>query len=201
MSQSTRDPEKTRSAILDAAEKLFAARGFSGVSMSDVAKEARVTQSLIHHHFGSKSRLWTLVLERMDAAIPPLAGASLDPKAGRQDLESLIVGYFNILRDHGQLARLDAWGKLENPGSMSQLDKQALAQVRDRIAYLQHAGALRRDLAPEHVIIMLQALLKNWWLGRDQYIRWLGVNEADDQADARYLRAIISVVFEGLEPR
>ena len=30
--------------------------------MSDIASEAGVTQSLIHHHFGSKDTLWTQVL-------------------------------------------------------------------------------------------------------------------------------------------
>jgi TetR/AcrR family transcriptional regulator len=196
-----RDPEKTRSTILDAAEKLFAEKGFNGVAMSEIAKAAGVTQSLIHHHFTSKARLWTLIIERFDAALPPAANRSLDRKAGRKDLESLLTSYFQQLQSNPNLARLDAWGKLENSANMTELDKQALILVRDLIAYLQHTGTLRKDLPPEHVIIALQALVKNWWLGRDQYLRWLASSETGERADAHYLKSILSLVFEGLLPR
>lgn len=197
---SLRDPDKTRSSILDAAERLFAAHGFNGVAMSEVAAAAGVTQSLIHHHFGSKAGLWAAVIERFDAAAAPSPPPNLDRQARREDLENLITSFFNLLKERPNLARLDAWGKLENPAAMTELDKQALVVVRDRISYLQHSGVLRRDVPPEHVIIALQALVKNWWLGRDQYLKWIG-DDAGPAADARYLQSVLFLLFEGLSPR
>jgi TetR/AcrR family transcriptional regulator len=180
---------------------LFAGKGFNGVAMSEIASAAGVNQSLIHHHFGTKADLWTRVIERFDGSIPPVTGRSLERQAGRKDLEALISGYFHELGRNPNLARLDAWGKLEEPASMTELDKQALAMVRDLLAYLQEASVLRKGVPPEHVIIAVQALVKNWWLGRDQYVSWMGGHDRNPQADAKYLKSLLTLLLEGLLPR
>ena len=46
--------EQTTAAILDAAEKLFAARGFTAVTVRDIAAEAGVSHALVHRYLGSK---------------------------------------------------------------------------------------------------------------------------------------------------
>ncbi|MGB3622115.1 MAG: helix-turn-helix domain-containing protein, partial [Ketobacter sp.] len=43
-----------RERILAAAEALFAIRGFEGVSTTQIAKVAGITQPLIHYHFKNK---------------------------------------------------------------------------------------------------------------------------------------------------
>ena len=50
------DPEASRAAILDAAERTFVDKGFAGASMSEIAERSGVTKSLIHHHFGRRKR-------------------------------------------------------------------------------------------------------------------------------------------------
>ena len=64
MTARTRNPEATRAAILDAAEKVFLDKGYGETSMSQIAAEAAVTKSLLHHYFGSKDNLWTKVKTR-----------------------------------------------------------------------------------------------------------------------------------------
>ena len=46
-----------QSAILDAAEKLFASQGFHGTSVRDIAHEADVNIAMISYYFGSKEKL------------------------------------------------------------------------------------------------------------------------------------------------
>jgi AcrR family transcriptional regulator len=53
-----------RERILDAAEELFAHRGFHGVSLRDIAQGARVDVALISYHLGGKRELFTAVFER-----------------------------------------------------------------------------------------------------------------------------------------
>ncbi len=48
-----RSPEERRSQLLDAANAVIAVRGFEGVSVRDVAKEAQVSTGLLHHYFAS----------------------------------------------------------------------------------------------------------------------------------------------------
>lgn len=55
---------QTKDKILDAAEKLFAERGFDAVSLRDITDEARVTLALSSYHFGTKERLFEVVIER-----------------------------------------------------------------------------------------------------------------------------------------
>jgi AcrR family transcriptional regulator len=43
--------------IMEAAEQLFAERGFAGTSVRDVAKEAGVNLAMISYYFGSKEKL------------------------------------------------------------------------------------------------------------------------------------------------
>ena len=60
-----RDSEATRCAALDAAQHLFAEKGFAGTSMRDIAALSGVSQPLIHYHFGSKEGLYRAVKERL----------------------------------------------------------------------------------------------------------------------------------------
>lgn len=53
-----------RRAILDAAEQLFSAHGFYGVTTRQVAAEAGVDTALIHYSFGSKRGLFDAVFAR-----------------------------------------------------------------------------------------------------------------------------------------
>ena len=53
-----------RRAILDAAEQLFSAHGFYGVTTRQVAAEAGVDTALIHYDFDSKRGLFDAVFAR-----------------------------------------------------------------------------------------------------------------------------------------
>jgi AcrR family transcriptional regulator len=49
--------DQTRSAILDAAERLYADRGFADVTLRDIVAEAGVNLGAVNYHFGSKDEL------------------------------------------------------------------------------------------------------------------------------------------------
>jgi AcrR family transcriptional regulator len=58
-----------RSRIIAAATELFGAKGFSDVSMADVAKASGVTKAALYYHFADKSDLYTTVALARIAAI------------------------------------------------------------------------------------------------------------------------------------
>src|SRR6201991_1266352 len=49
--------DRTRSAILAAAERLYADRGFGDVTLRDIVAEASVNLAAVNYHFGSKDEL------------------------------------------------------------------------------------------------------------------------------------------------
>jgi len=78
--------EATVSRILDAAEELFAEKGFNATSMRTITREAGVNLAAVNYHFGSKSRLITEVIRR---GIRPINEARLESlKASQSNRES-----------------------------------------------------------------------------------------------------------------
>jgi TetR/AcrR family transcriptional regulator len=59
-----RDAERSREAILDAAEKSFAERGYDGASLGEIAAAARLSRGTPSYFFGSKEQLYVAVLDR-----------------------------------------------------------------------------------------------------------------------------------------
>lgn len=81
----------TREAILTAARAAFAERGFDGASIRAIATGAGVDPALVHHYFGTKSKLF---LATMNAPIDP---ADLIPQAlagGRDEVGERVVRLF-----------------------------------------------------------------------------------------------------------
>jgi len=56
--------ERTRNLLLDAAEEVFARRGFDAAALEDIADAAGYTRGAIYSHFGSKAELFLAVVER-----------------------------------------------------------------------------------------------------------------------------------------
>jgi AcrR family transcriptional regulator len=58
--------EATRAALLEEATALFAARGYAGTSLEDVATASQVTRGAVYHHFASKQALFEAVLDAQE---------------------------------------------------------------------------------------------------------------------------------------
>ena len=54
----------TAERILAVAERLFGQRGYSGVSIRDIARAAGISKANVFHHYASKQALYEAVLER-----------------------------------------------------------------------------------------------------------------------------------------
>ena len=64
----------TRAAILEAAKKIFAAKGFDAATVRDICTEAGVNIALVSRYFGSKSGLYAEVCRSLlDGLAAPLA--------------------------------------------------------------------------------------------------------------------------------
>jgi TetR/AcrR family transcriptional regulator, transcriptional repressor for nem operon len=65
MKTATVTEQTSRDKILDAAEVLFAKRGYAGVGLSEVAEVVGLGKSSLFHHFGSKAQLYAAVAARI----------------------------------------------------------------------------------------------------------------------------------------
>lgn len=60
----TSTPPSTRTALLDAAERLFSERGYTAVGIREIAETAGVNLAAINYHFGSKGELYLETVRR-----------------------------------------------------------------------------------------------------------------------------------------
>jgi AcrR family transcriptional regulator len=58
----------TRAKLLQAAARVYAAHGFAGATLDDVAEEAGLTKGAVYGHFGSKDNLLVALMEEYLAA-------------------------------------------------------------------------------------------------------------------------------------
>ncbi len=108
-------PDLRRQQLLGVAEHIFASRAYASVSLQEIADEAGVTRSLIHHYFGSKDGLMAAVIREI---IPDRAPEPL-PIEGtvRERVETRVDLLMAVFESHseGWLATLALGPNLESP--------------------------------------------------------------------------------------
>jgi len=73
--------QDTREAILEAARKAFAERGYDGASIRAIATSAGVDPALVHHYFGSKDELFLAAVQapvNPEEILPKVIGPGID---------------------------------------------------------------------------------------------------------------------------
>ena len=105
----------TREQFITAALRLFADRGFYGVSIAAVADELGLTKQALLHHFGSKEQLYAEVLQHISAELlarsRSIVGGSAQPATL---LEELVVAQYRDQMSDQHAARLIMRELLDN---------------------------------------------------------------------------------------
>lgn len=87
---------RTRVALLEAAQRLFATRSIDSVSIDDIAKEAEVAKGSLYNHFDSKEALADELFGMVRGHVAALLDTSVDDQTPPP--ERLARGAFVILR-------------------------------------------------------------------------------------------------------
>ena len=198
----TNNPEGNRAKVLQAAQELFIEKGFEGTSMSLIARRSGITQSLIHHYFGSKEELWLAVKQEAYGSYLAHQQQLLDQDDGHivNFIQSSVSGRFQFFQSHPQVAKLLSWLQiLEDPFGMEtgqDVARQMLAKIRQA----QAEGSIRADMEPENILAISLALTTHWFQNRPVIQHYAELDEAA-ASDARYLEAVVKVLAEGLQAR
>ena len=135
-----RNPARTREAILDAAERLFAEQGYEATSLSQVGKEAGVSRGTPGYFYGSKAELYRAVLERCFTEVRQAVQvgrerALASGEAPEIVLEGAVSDYFDFLVGRPNFVRLierealTAAGVLPDAPAEIQVGREALAAL------------------------------------------------------------------------
>lgn len=95
--------ERTRSLLLDAAEAVFAEKGFTAASLDDIAHAAGYTKGAIYNHFATKEDLFLAVSDRywrryFDNFAEVMSSSS---QVGEPELDEIAKRWRELSRDRG----------------------------------------------------------------------------------------------------
>ena len=104
--------EKTREAILTAAEAEFSDHGFDGTRVDAIAERSGSNKNLLFRYFGDKLGLYAAVLRRADQELHELQAQVFSPLLADQPATALatVIGViFDYLVDHPRFLRILTW--------------------------------------------------------------------------------------------
>ncbi|MEV0462976.1 TetR/AcrR family transcriptional regulator [Nocardia tengchongensis] len=98
--------QKTRAALLDAAEQLLSDRSADAVRMEDVAVLAGISPASVYVHFGTKDALVAAVVDRLlDTSMASLFDAYTGAGTAMEQVRQAGIAFMRLLLDHPALAR------------------------------------------------------------------------------------------------
>jgi len=153
-------PTQTESRLLDAAEEVFAERGFRAATTVEIGRRAQVNKTLIHYYFRSKEGIYRAMMQRIAAQMAPFLQdfASADPV---EALSAAARRYVRLLAHHPHYVRLCAYETLEGSGAHG--DEEMYARLVEAAATAIHRGADRglfRREDPRHVLASVEGMCR-----------------------------------------
>lgn len=197
-----RDPDATRAAILDAAERLFLELGPAATPVSRIARQAGVTKSLIHHHFGAKEELWAELKRRHFEQYYEAQKHMLNSAQGAAELlHESIIAYFRFLQSDPRSVRFMSWRFVEADDTCFADEEELFELGVAKIREAQAEGTLRADVEPLFMIKAFLSLTLQWFQTKPM-IRPMFEDPAEiDELEEKYLQDIVKIFLEGVLPR
>jgi AcrR family transcriptional regulator len=184
MSEPRTGAQDSRDEILKAAMQLFANRGFHETSMSEVAREARVSKALIFWHFKTKEELFVAVLNRLLEPYFIDFSEEAAVMGERAQIEKLVELYLAFVRDNASSVRFFLAQMLHDQRLSESLNDQVLklysgyrAMLVELIASAQQKGICTRRSAPESAAAFLLSALNGLLI---EYL-FMGANAIDPE--------------------
>jgi len=202
-SERIRNPERSRAAILDAAERLFAEQGFDATSLTQVGAAAGVSRGTPGYFFRSKAELYQAVLDRSFAEVREAVRAGrARALASNESLETILAGavsdYFDFLAARPNFVRLIEREAL-NGGRLPDGDSH-LSAGQEALAAISAELGLDDSASGEAAQLLLSIISLCWFslIHARTVAPAVGVSLHDAAAIERRKRHVISLVLHGI---
>jgi len=189
---------RTKVRILDRSEKLFARRGFGGVSLRELAAECDVQHRTIQHHFGSKMGLYQAVLGRWDSELESRLTEAIDGLTELADvIDCVVEELFEFLLLKREWVTLTARASMgeELPEGVDLNDQSWFRFIDSSLKRLK-LGGLKVDVGL--LLISVEGMLNNHILARSHYVALYGKDVTDPKLKRRtveHLKTVLRAVL------
>ena len=196
------EPEKRR-AILHAAVRVFAEKGYHGCRIADVAQAAGVAYGLVYHYFRSKEELLESVFaEQWALLVNALRAIDEGPGKAPDKLEAMTRFVFDVFKTAPAAVRVLILEVARTPhalraGSTRETFEAAVRIVADVVRRGQGRGEIRPDL---DATVVAASVLGAVELAVTAMV--VGLVPAAEEKDIDRARAqVAALVLGGLRPR
>lgn len=210
MRRTKEEAEATRVSIIESALPLFARKGPTATSLSEVAKAADVTRGAIYWHFKNKWELLDGLLEYYTKPVNTLGMASIDeeqpdPLGKLRDLYVYLLENVATVEDYRRVFLLCArMNSVRFPEASEEAEItqrfEALMREKHQFRCITLRNAIRKGQLPEDLDVeygatlisaMIEGIVFNWMASPERY-------NLKERA-APYVDAIISTLKTGLK--
>lgn len=173
-----------RRQLLDVALDAFAAGGFHGTSMDDVAAAAGVTKPVLYQHFGSKRALYIELLNDVGSQLMDvIATAAAEADGPHRQVEAGFRAYFRYVEDREPAFRLLFGGGSKRDEAFADLVRLVEGAIGELIA-----SFITAKLPPEQILTlahgivgMAESTCRHWLHQRAEGATTASADELADQ--------------------
>lgn len=195
----SRNAARTQEAILDAAEHLFAERGYKATSLQAVGERAGLSRGTPGYFFGSKENLYRAVFDRAFANVHETLTAAYERAAEDEDalaaITTIVSAYMSFSPHVVRLVEREA----VRGGHVLEDLEPRLAQLRATLTHVAEMTQSHLRSAPAP-LILISIVALTWFpfTYGDTMLRTLGLNPQDPEFLERYSQFVSDLLLNGL---
>ncbi len=193
--------------ILLAAQKEFAARGFSGARMEAIAREAGINKAMLFYYFTSKEKLYQTILnEVMGEFFTKICGLITPELTPTVFVEKFPELYIRLFAGHPDFVRIVAFDLIHNPDNICGVMAGIIAQMtsfKPHPLFEQirrwHEQGLVSEADPIHFMMNVVALSIFSFIGKPMVEAISGIKVASDEEFYRKrVASVVNVLKQGM---
>ncbi|WP_067793093.1 TetR/AcrR family transcriptional regulator [Actinomadura formosensis] len=182
---------RVRALLLDTALRLFSERGYVGVRVEDIAKEAGVSRATFYKHFAEREEILAELFDRLVRDVPLPTPPGPDADALPRVRELLTAAATRMAADE-QLARFVYTLPIRHAALLGEGARPpVMEQVEELIERGAAAGVVRPDVPPMLITAQIartfEAAMRDW-----------AEHRAPDVAE--HLAVLLDLTFQGIDP-
>ncbi len=189
---------RAKARLLQAGIKEFAAHGYRGASLRDIARLADTNVAAIKYHFGSKEMFWKEVVSHLYKS---LAATILDNE-GRNEASSTRELIRNSTRDYilfsaknPELYRITVLEMIEGGERMEWLARRHLREFMERTmawtSIAQKNGVFPPDVPPFNLVYVMMGAIQTIFMMAPQIERSFGVDVFSERQIESHIESIM----------
>jgi AcrR family transcriptional regulator len=205
--QVKKDNPQTKERILLAAQKEFAARGYSGARMEAIARGAAINKAMLFYYFSCKDNLYRTVLlgvfSEIFGEVERVISQQLVPKLF---LEKFPEIYIRFIARHPDLLRIMVFDLIHNPENVTAAMTEIMHEKMSFEPYpllelikRWHGQGLISEADPLHFMMNIVALSIFSFIGKPMVEAISGIKVANDEKFYRKrIASVVNVLQRGM---